>query len=149
MAADWNDLLIDSILGCSEARGSDAATPMEDESSYKGKGRGVKCNEWGALLLYDQVTRAMQLFDNEVVAACDNSVRSKFAPLTWSLQVLTLDKPADIRGLTMPTECQGKITAATIRCLLSCRVDFSRDAVVRINLDSVLSSSSITSKPNS
>ena len=82
--------------------------------------------------------RAVQNFDEEVMAACDDSVRPKFVPLIWALKVLTLDKPADIKRFAMPRECKGKISAPFVRCLMACRVDFSQDAVLKINLDSVV-----------
>lgn len=82
--------------------------------------------------------RAVQIFDDEVMAVCDASARQSFVPVMWVLKVLTLDKPADIRRCNMPHDCREKFTANVIRHLLARRVDFSRDAIAKINLDSVV-----------
>jgi hypothetical protein len=86
-----------------------------------------------------QIMRCVQLFDDEVMAVCDASARHCFAPLMWTLKVLTLDKPADVRRCSMPLECNKKVNTTVVRRLLACRIDFSRDAIAKINLDSVVS----------
>jgi len=111
-----SDLLMNGIIGC------------EGE-------QGTNFNEWGALLLYDQVTKAIQIFEEGTMAATDESVKSCFTPLLWALKVLTLDKPADIKRYAVPSACKDIVDATFIRKLLAKRVDFSREAISRIKLD--------------
>lgn len=51
VAADLNDYLVNRILGAIEEGAAE-----EDGPLCCGKGGGVVCNEWGSLLLYDQVS---------------------------------------------------------------------------------------------
>ncbi len=141
-ASDLNDLLIESIVGTA-AKGREKVEMIDSEvdgnsSEYHGRNEGLQCNEWGAMLLCDQIMKMVQVFDDEVMTSCDDSIRSKFVPLIWALKVLTLHKPADIKRFIMPVECKGRISTSMLRRLLACRVDFSRDAVLKINLDSVV-----------
>lgn len=62
-----------------------------------------------------------------------NTPRMQFSALISVLKVLTLDQPSDVKrylpGLT------DMISVGVIRKVLDCRIDFSKDAVIRIKLD--------------
>jgi hypothetical protein len=55
VANDLNDYLVNCILGDSPGESCGEAVGQGD-AIYSGKGKGVSCNEWGGMLLYDQVS---------------------------------------------------------------------------------------------
>ena len=57
----------------------------------------AKFSEWGAMLLWQEVINFIEVLEQEATDV-DTSVRAYgFSKLLWSLKILTLDQPADIR----------------------------------------------------
>jgi hypothetical protein len=164
-ACELNDFLLALLLG-SGSRSSDEQE--EDLSSLPGRGlgigEGILLNEWGALLLYDQLTTLVNLLEDTALALLDESLKSSFAVLLWSLKIFTLDRPGDIRrgdllpsseertgldgvgarevgreGRMWPTRFPGdcgwyRIRQSDVKRFLRRRVDFSRDVISKLKL---------------
>jgi hypothetical protein len=126
-----------------------------------GIGEGVLLNEWGALLLYDQLTALVNLLEETTLALVDESIKSSFAVLLWALKIFTLDRPGDVRrGGLLPsagdlgsrtgggTEEEGwiwqrrfpgdsgwyRIRQSDVKRFLRRRTDFSREAISKLKL---------------
>lgn len=118
-------------------------------------GEGVLLNEWGALLLYDQLTALVNLLEDTTLALVDESIKSSFAVLLWALKIFTLDRPGDVRrgglldflekgggeaeedGKMWPRRFPGdrgwyRIRQSDVKRFLRRRVDFSREAISKM-----------------
>ena len=73
------------------------------------------------------------------------SIKDVFAPIIWALKVLTLDLPADIKKYVIPlgvidsnsvgdTCSSGLLSENKIRNIMGRRVDFSKDAVLKVKV---------------
>ena len=88
----------------------------------------VRCNEAGAILLYQEVTLALEAINewsNQIVCACFSYV---FQPLLLALNLLTLDKVGSIGELRKSQFYADGflvISKENIRKLLKCRVEFN------------------------
>ena len=85
------------------------------------------------------------LNSNGPISSSCTSVKDAFLPLTWALKVLTLDQPADIKKYVIPlgvTESGseenifsvGLLSENKIRKIMGRRVDFSKDAVLKVKI---------------
>jgi hypothetical protein len=175
VACELNDHFLSLILGNSGGEDNDEGVPSvrqteaEVESERTGEGEGVLLNEWGALLLYDQVTALVNLLEDSALALVDESIKHCLGPLLWAMKVLTLDRPGDVkRSGLLPASVSGggggggvssgggssrwlwpkrwpgdrgwdRVCERDVKRLLRRRADFSRDAIAKLKL---LSSSS-------
>ena len=73
------------------------------------------------------------------------SIKDAFSPIMWALKVLTLDQPADIRKYVIPlgvidsssegdTCSSGFLSETKIRNIMGRRVDFLKDAVLKVKI---------------
>ena len=93
-------------------------------------------SEWGAMLLWQEVINFIEVLEEEATDV-DTSVRVYgFSKLIWSLKILTLDQPADVRRYMLPTaeEAEEYLDDDDIRLIMSKRVEFSKDAVAKVKI---------------
>ena len=114
----------------------------------KGIGEGVKFNEWGALLFYDQVLSIVKIFEETIMSLVDESIKPCFTILLWVIKILTLDRPADIKRCgSLPFTSKSRkryvsddgwydVEGNEIKRILRRRIDFSRDVINSLKLDS-------------
>jgi hypothetical protein len=144
VACELNDSLLSLLLGSSP--------PGVEEGSG-----GVWLNEWGALLLYDQLTALVALVEDSALALVDETVKHLFEPLLWALRVLTLDRPGDVkRSGLLPSGTSGGTVLGDdsslrshrgggggwsgicspegVKRVLRRRADFSREAIDKLKL---------------
>ena len=78
---------------------------------------------------------------NSSVTICN---RPCFLQLIWAMKILTLDQPADLRRCQVPFKKANLISvkgetldssAALVKCILSRRLDFSREAIFRMKIN--------------
>jgi hypothetical protein len=121
----------------------------------------ARFSEWGALLLYQEVTlRTLArtcCVSVKIVWTCSTSqvisvteyaealvdhldpeniqtVKATFASLSLALKLLTLDAPADIRRYALN---KALLSEEQVRAVLSRRAEFSADAVAKVKLNMV------------
>ena len=96
----------------------------------------AKFSEWGAMLLWQEVINFIEVLEQEATDV-DTSVRTYgFSKLLWSLKILTLDQPADVRRYMLPTaeEAEEYLDDDAIRLIMSKRIEFSKDAVAKVKI---------------
>ena len=96
----------------------------------------AKFSEWGAMLLWQEVINFIEVLEQEATDV-DTSVRAYgFSKLLWSLKILTLDQPADVRRYMLPTteDVDEYLDDDAIRLIMSKRVEFSKDAVAKVKI---------------
>eukprot|EP01041_Mallomonas_annulata_P003569 gene3569-7096_t len=88
-------------------------------------------SEWGAMLVNEEVLCIVDLLEQSVDSILEG-VRLAFAPLLLALKILTLDQPGDIRRYTIP---RNTLDEDIIRKIMSCRTDFSVEAIAKVKLN--------------
>ena len=71
-------------------------------------------------------------------------IRNCFLQLIWTMKLLTLDQPADVRRCRVPFQkanlvstmgSGGDADADVVKCILARRTDFSKEAILRMKID--------------
>ena len=87
-------------------------------------------NEWGALLIYEEISHMIMSISSMVENEEYNSkLRGSLVTLTTTIKVLTVDAPGDVSRYKIPSDV---LESAAVREILSKRVDFSREAISNI-----------------
>lgn len=149
LACELNDHLLGLLLGCSLDNPEEGTTL---DGRGQGIGEGVNLNEWGALLLYDQLTALINLIEESALSLVDESIKYCFQSLTLALKIFTLDRPADVkRGGLLPPESDEqakgrwksrypgdhgwyRIRHSDVKRFLRRRIDFSKDVIGKLRL---------------
>lgn len=145
VASQLNDYFLEILLG--------ERVPSEDQSKTEPKTfvEGVRLNEWGALLLYDQILVIVNLFEDALLILVDESIKFCFSGLLWAIKILTLDRPADIKrcGLIPGDREGGKegeryvgdvsdwINNRVAKQLLRCRIEFPREVIDKLKFNEI------------
>ena len=93
----------------------------------------LRFNEWGAMLLHQDVHAALQVLET-AAAELDEGMSVALSKVRWALKIITLDAPADIKRYKVPVDV---ISQDCVKSLMTTRSDFSKDAVQNINLNSI------------
>jgi hypothetical protein len=132
IALQLNDFFLDFLLGTEE-------NPNGFETRIS---EGISLNEWGAMLLYEQVMAMVNLFEDAALSLVDESVKINFSGLFWAIKILTLDRPADIKrcglipsAMLSPHKHLRQVTRENAKQLLTCRVDFPREVIEKLKLE--------------
>ena len=78
------------------------------------------------------MTRFMEHLVDHLDPIHVNTVKSTFVSLNLALKILTLDAPGDIRRYSISAET---LSEESVRKILYRRIDFSKDAVLKVKLN--------------
>ena len=93
----------------------------------------LRFNEWGAMLLHQDVHAALQVLET-AAAELDEGMSVALSKVRWALKIITLDAPGDIRRYKVPIDV---ISQDCVKALMTTRSDFSKEAIQNINLNSI------------
>jgi hypothetical protein len=83
--------------------------------------------------------------------------RHCFLQLIWTMKLLTLDRPADLKRCRVPFQKARLVATApsarggadVVKCILGLRRDFSREAILRMRIDTDTGTDKVDSSSSS
>ena len=91
-------------------------------------------SEWGALLLQEEVSAAIHVFEEDNCDTDDISVQVMFEKLKWTTKILSIIQPVDIQRYQIPYSCADE---ERVRGIMGRRVDLLKAAVENVKLSFV------------